>query len=583
MTDRRAERRLAAILAADLVGFSRMMRADETGTLARLNAIRGEVIEPGIAAHGGRMVKNTGDGAIVEFPSAVDAVQFAVAMQAELAERNATAAGETRMDFRIGINVGDVIVEAGDLFGDGVNLAARLEGIADPGGVLLSASTHEQVRKKLDLAFEDLGTRALKNIDEPVHVYRVIAQDAPRAAAATADADDRPSIAVLPFDNMSGDPDQAFFADGLVEDLLTTLSKLSGPRVIARNSSFVYKGQAVDVREVARQLGVRHVLQGSVRRGGNRIRITAQLIDATDGSHLWAGRYDRSVDDIFAVQDEITLALATEMQVRLTEGEQARTRYATTSNFDAWTHWVEGLHHFRKPVTRENLFRARDCWEKALALDPGSATLHAMIGFVYYGDARFGWRDDRATALAGAMTHVERALELDPDCHDAFTSRSLCRMLEHRHDAAVADARRAVALAPNSADAAAFACFVLASAGRPEEGLAEIEKAIRLSPHHPPYYLGHLGNCNRLAGRTDAAIAAFKAVHARSPGFGLADLVITYGRSGRPDKARETAAELLGLRRDFTVKGWLATQFRADAADLAADAEALRAAGVPER
>ena len=370
---------------------------------------------------------------------------------------------------------------------------------------------------------------------------------------------------------MSGDGEQDYFCDGLVEDIITTLSKVAGLRVIARNSSFVYKGRSVDVREAAKQLGVRYVLEGSVRKSGNRIRVTAQLIDAKDGTHLWAERYDRAVDDIFAIQDEITLVVATEMQVKLTEGEQARLRYTTTNNVEAWTYWVQGLSHFRQPVTKEKFGPARLCWEKALALDPTSAPLNAMLGFMHYADARFGWWDDRETALGKARAYADRALELDPENADAYTTSSLELMMKGRYDEAVEHAKRAVQLAPGSADAATFACFVFASSGYPEEALAQIERAMNLSPNYPANYLGHLGNAYRLTGKIEEAITAFKAYDARNPGSGLTDLVIAYQENGQPDEARRTAERLLAARRDFTIASWLKTQFRRDAARLEAD------------
>ena len=392
---------------------------------------------------------------------------------------------------------------------------------------------------------------------------------------------DKTSIAVLPFHNISGDPEQEYFADGLVEDIITTLSKLAGLRVIARNSSFVYKEQAVDVRDVARQLGVRYILKGSVRKAGKRIRITAQLIDANSGSHVWAERYDRALDDFFAVQDEITLVLATEMQVELTEGEQARLHYTTTGNVEAWTHWVKGLSHYRQAVTKEKFTPAMSCWQKALALDPASAALHGMMGYMHYMDVRFGWWDEKQTALEKARTHATRALELDPDNPDGHTASSLTLLLEGYYDEAAGHARRAARLAPGSADAVAFACVVLANVGNPQEAVAHGERAMVLSPNYPASYLGQLGNAYRLAGRIEEAIAAFKAYHAREPGFGLSDLVIVYQQTDRPAEAKRTAQELLSVRRDFTIAAWAKTQFRADSVGIEADVAALRAAGLP--
>ena len=385
-------RKLAAILAADVVGYSRLAGADEDRTLARLRALRSDLIDPTIAVHHGRAVKRTGDGALVDFRSVVDAVRCAIEVQNGMIERNAGLPPERRIEFRIGIHLGDVVEESdGDLMGDGVNIAARIEAIADPGGISLSHAAYEQVRDKVAQNFVDRGEQSLKNIARPIRVYALAREPATRAvpaapatpAAAALRTPEKPSIAVLPFQNMSGDAEQEHFCDGLVEDIITTLSKLAGLRVIARNSSFVYKGRSVDVREAAKQLGVRYILEGSVRKSGNRIRVTSQLIDASDGTHLWAERYDRSIDDIFAIQDEIALILATEMQVKLTDGEQARLRYTTTHNVEAWTCWVQGLFCYRQGLNKENSSAARQWWEKALALDPNSGVLNAMLGFLH--------------------------------------------------------------------------------------------------------------------------------------------------------------------------------------------------------
>ena len=416
-----------------------------------------------------------------------------------------------------------------------------------------------------------------------MRVYRVEldGDGATQVVAPASVVADKPSIAVLPFQNMSGDAEQDHFCDGLVEDIITTLSKLAELRVTARNSSFVYKGRSVDVRDAAKQLGVRYILEGSVRKSGNRIQITAQLIDAKDGTHLWGERYDRAVDDIFAIQDEITLVVATEMQVKLTEGEQARLHYTTTRNIEAWTYWVQGQSEFRQAPNKEQNRRMRSYWEKALALDPHSAALNAMLGFAHYADARYSLWDNRETALAKARSYVERALELDPENSDAYTTSSLVYLLHGRHDEAVADARRAIELAAGSADAAAFASFVFASSGYADEAKNQIEKAMALSPNYPPYYLGHLGNAYRLLGRTEEAIASLKAYDARSPGFGLADLVIAYQESGQPDEAKQTAKRLLTIRPSFTIASWLKTQFRRDTDRLEGGVAALRAASLP--
>jgi len=587
MAETRAERRLAAILATDVVGYSRMMGGDEEGTLAALKSLRKSLIDPKIAEYRGRVVKTTGDGALVEFASTFDAVRCAIDIQRVMPERNADIPPGRKIEFRIGINVGDIIVDGDDIFGDGVNVAARLESISEPGGICISDVVHQQVSGRVEALFDDLGDQNLKNIARPVRAYRIAlkeAQAAPPAASTAAAAfatPDMPSIAVLPFQNMSGDAEQDHFCDGLVEDIITTLSKLAGLRVIARNSSFVYKGRSIDVREAAKQLGVRYVLEGSVRKSGNRIRITAQLIDAKDGAHLWAERYDRAIDDIFAIQDEITLVLAAEMQVKLTEGEQARLRYTTTHNVEAWTCWVRGLASFRQAVTKENNASALLCWEKALALDPTSAPLNAMLGFIHCLDARFGWWDDRETAIIKARAYADRALQLDPNNADGHIALGLLFWLRGQYDEAIYNARKAVQLAPGSTDVAELASFILTPSGSPEEGLVLIQKATTLSPNHPPMYLGILGNAYRLSGQIDEAIAAFEAYNARSPGFGLVDLVIAYQENGQANKANDAAKRLLSARRDFTIAAWLKTQSRRDAGRLDADIAALRVAGLP--
>ena len=583
MADERLQRRLAAILSADVVGDSRLMGIDEAGTLARLNALRREVIDPTIAAHSGRIVKLMGDGALVEFASAVDAVICAIEIQRQICERDTGKSEGNPIQFRIGINVGDVIIQGDDILGDGVNIAARLEGIAEPGGISISEDVWRQVQGKVAAIFIDAGEQSLKNIARPVRVYRVEfdKECATSAAQPPLSSRDKPSIAVLPFQNLSGDSEQDYFCDGLVDDILTSLSKLAGLRVIARNSSFSYKGRSVD--DAVKQLGVRYILEGSVRKSGNRLRISAQLIDARDGTHLWAERYDRAIDDIFAIQDEITLVLATEMQVKLTEGEQARLRYTTTTNVEAWTYWAQGLSHFRQSMSKEKMHAARLCWEKALALDPTSAALNGMLSSAHWLDARFGWWDDRETALAKARIYADRALELDPENADAVTASSIALTMNGQYDEAVAHARRAVELAPGSADAAHFASFVLASAGYAKEAVGESKRAMALNPNYPPYYLGNLGYALRLAGQVEEAITAFKAYDAQVPGsgFGLTDLVILYQQSGQPDEAKQTAERFLSARPDFTITSWLKTQTIRDAAHLDADVNALRSAGLP--
>ena len=593
MAAERMERRLAAVLAADVAGYSRLMGADEEGTLARLKAVRKTLVDPTIAAHRGRIVKTTGDGMLVEFASAVDAARCAVEVQRGVATQNAEVPQDVRIEFRIGIHVGDIIIDDNDIFGDGVNIAARLEGIAEAGGIYLSDDAYRQIRGKVDIAFVDMGPQDLKNIAEPIRAWRIqfggtSALKSPKDVSVGSGqvllVPEKPSIAVLPFQNMSGDSDQEYFSDGLVDDILTSLSKLAGLRVIARNSSFVYKGKSVDVREAAKHLGVQYILEGSVRKSGDRIRITTQLIDARDGAHLWAERYDRVIDDIFAVQDEITLILATEMQVRLTEGEQARLRYTTTKNVEAWTYWVQGLSHYRQSISKEKIASAVACWEKALGLDPTSAALNAMLGFMHLLDARFSWWDDPQMAVGKARALIDKALELDPDNADAYLAAGGLFWFERHFDEAVAHARRAVQLAPGSADVANLASFYFTSAGFPEEAVVQSKKAIALNPNYPPNYLGNLGYAHRLAGQVAESISAFKAYDARVPGsgYGLTDLIILYQQNGHPEEAKRTAERLLAARPGFTTASWLKTQVMRDAVRLEADAAALRAAGLPQ-
>jgi len=582
MADARPQRRLAAVLAADISGYSRLMEADEAGTLAALRLIWREQFDPAVAAHDGRVVKRMGDGALVEFASAVDAAECAVAVQREMASRNAALAGDRAIEFRIGVNLGDILIDGDDILGDGVNLAARLEAAAPPGGILVSDAVHAQIRGKTDIPFRDAGSLTLKNIAQPVRAWRWDpdgAGSAPEAKLAW--TDDAPSVAVLPFDNMSSDPEQEYFADGLAEDIITTLSKLNGLTVIARNSSFAYKGRAVDVRQAARELGVRYVLEGSVRRGGNRIRINVQLIDATTGGHVWAARYDRTIDDIFAVQDEITLNVATELQVHLTEGEQARLRYTTTTNVAAWELWIQGATFVHTHVTRDGIGRAREYWEKALALDPGSAPLNAQLGLVHYGAARYGWWGTREAELARAEAYAGAALDLDPQNGEAHLVLALVNLIRHRHDEAVALVRQALDLAPGSADIANFASQVLCYSGLAAEALPHVERSFRLCPVYPAHYLDEVGLANRLLGNHEAAIAGYREYSRRSPGFGDAGLAIIYQNLGRTDEARGAIRRLRAARPGLTCAGWAKTQFFKDSAQLESDLGALRAAGLP--
>src|SRR5437016_14113787 len=391
-------RRLAAILAADVAGYSRLMGADEEGTLDRLKALRRELLDPKIAEHRGRIVKTSGDGLLVEFAGVVDAVRCAVAVQQAMPERNTGAGADNRIELRIGINLGDVIVEGDDLYGDGVNIAARIEALADAGGVFVSNTVHDQVRDRLPFGFEDLGEQQVKNIARPVRVYRVrdVGSVAKAGAAPALPLPDKPSIAVLPFANISGDPEQEYFADGMVEEIITAVSKVRWFFVIARNSTFTYKGHAVDVKQVGRELGVRYVLEGSVRKSGNRIRVTAQLVEAATGNHVWAERYDRDLADIFAVQDEITERLVAAIEPELYEAEQVRSQSKRPDSLDAWECVIRALSCIGQGTRDENTEAEALC-RRAIAIAPGYGRAHSLLAWALL--RRTVWSGDLGTVV----------------------------------------------------------------------------------------------------------------------------------------------------------------------------------------
>ena len=434
---------------------------------------------------------------------------------------------------------------------------------------------------------KELGSEALSTV--PGRGYRFVMKvndaeaAAPAAPAKTLPVPSRPSIAVLPLVNISGDPEQEYFADGLTDDIITTLSKISGLTVIARASSFFYKGRDADVRQVGRELGVRYVLEGSVRNHAGRTRIAARLIDSETGMHVWAERYDRAVEDMFALQDEIALILVTELQVNLTEGEQARLRQSSIRNMEAWSYWIRGLACFNRAVlTREGMTTTLMFWQHAARLDPQSAVIQAMLGMLYYIDARFGYWNTRDTALAKGTAHVEKALACDAESSDAYMVQGLLLLLQGRHEEAVAASRLSLAYCPNGADAAAFAAFVLANAGAGAEAALEIERAIKLCPMFPSYYFGHMGLAYREAGRIGEAIAAFEAYDRTNAGRGVTDLVIIHEQLGDTGTARKWADRLLSVFPDFTIGAWRKTQFRSNQESLERDVQSLRALGLPE-
>ncbi len=542
----RVQRRLAAVLAADVAGYSRLMGLDEEGTLSRLKAVRKALVDPTIAAHRGRIVKTTGDGMLVEFASAVDAVRCAIEVQHGIAGQSADRLPHTRIEFRIGIHVGDIIFDDNDIFGDGVNIAARLEGIAEPGGVCISDDTYRQIRDRVDAAFDDKGETALKNIARPVRVFALAGAQQPATKVIEPvpplALPDKPSIAVLPFQNMSGDPEQEYFADGMVEDIITELSRIRWLFVIARNSSFTYKGQAVDVKRVARELGVRYVLEGSVRKGGNRVRITAQLIDAISGAHIWAERYDRDLNDIFAVQDEITASVAGVIEPALAEAEQQRVLRKPPERLDAWEAYQRGLWHFNKFGPDDNR-TAQTYFRRAIALEPNFAPGH--YGYALALQWEIWHFSTRPFSDVQGIPLEEARLGVSLDDKDGTAHAVLAHMLMWggEWEAAIAEARTALVLNPNSSFVISMLGCVLGFGGYREEALDRLRQAMRASPNDPLTWLWTLwtGMIQFYSRKFDAAVDTLHQVGRLRPGATQAQVGIaaSLAHLGRLDEARD--------------------------------------------
>ena len=553
MAEARVERRLAAIFAGDIAGYTRLMGADEEGTLSRLNAHRREFLEPKVADHRGRIVKRTGDGILIEFASAVDAARCAVEIQQGMIKRNASVPQNRRIEFRIGIHVGDVIIEDGDIFGDGVNIAARLEGIAQPGGICISDDAYRQVRGKLDANFQDAGEQELKNIAQPVRVYQLQpsggASEAPRLALL-----DKPSIAVLPFQNMSGDPGQEDFADGMVEDIITSLSKIHRLFVIARNSTFTYKNRPVDIRQVARELGVRYVLEGSVRRAGDRLRVAAELIEAVSGTHVWAERYDRPVRDVFDVQDEITKEIVLALSIELTDGERARVFGRSTRSLEAWLAAMRGFEHWAEGSPK-GIREARVHFERAASIDPNYTIAWAFIGWTHFTEVRFGFSSDPRASLAKAAELAEKCIAMSPDDPQAHGIRAGVWVVQGRFDDAVRECEIAIAGAPS--DAYLWCVFgrVLICAGDAARGERALREAMQLNPFHPSYYRGILGNALEELGRNAEAIEILTESVRRDPDYfsGHLRLASLYGLGDQIELAKAELAAALRINPKFTM------------------------------
>ncbi len=552
MAEERVQRRLAAILAADVVGYSRMMREDEMGTLAQLKVLRKEVFDPRVAEHNGRIVKTTGDGVLVEFASAVDATECAIKVQRALARRNEDVPASHRIELRIGVNLGDIIVDGDDIYGDGVNVAARLEGLCDPGGVYVSAVVHDQVESKIEVSFEDLGEHTVKNIDKPIRVYRVTDQAGAPVKSTTAEGaygplplPDKPSIAVLPFDNMSGDADQAYFSDGITEDIITELSRFHSLFVIARSSSFAFRGEKVEVVDVARRLGVHYVVEGSVRKAANRVRVTVQLIDGATGRHLWAERYDRDLEDIFAVQDEITQAIVSTLPGRLEEAARDRAERKPTSNMTAYDYQLLGTQRLWR-WTPDDIVEAGRLAQKAVDLDPRFARAHALVTATHLWVVPL--QAAREGALEDALKHAEIAVTLDEE--DSWSRAMLGMTLYElrQDDEGEIQCRRAVALNPNDADANIIRGVWLVYLGNVEEGREWITKAFRLNPYPPSWYHWYRNLLEFSSRNYEEAARSINRIRPLDR-WHRAYLAACYARMGRMEEARAEIKAFVEARR----------------------------------
>jgi adenylate cyclase len=586
MAEERLQRRLAAILSADVVGYSRLMGIDEAGTLSRLNVLRRELIDPTIAANSGRIVKLMGDGALVEFASAVDAVTCAIDIQRQIKKHEADCPEARPIQFRIGINVGDIIIDGQDILGDGVNVAARIEGIAEPGGISISEDAWRQVKGKVPVNFIDAGEQNLKNIDRPVRIYRLDLAPKGKAHSAPPKAQpaqsDKPSIAVLAFNNMSGDPEQEYFSDGISEDIITDLSKLSELYVIARNSTFTYKGKPVDVKQVGRELGVRYILEGSVRKAGGRVRVTGQLIDTESGAHVWADRFDRDLTDIFAVQDELTREIIAALKIKLTAEKKHQLIRNTAINEEAYDFFLRGRERAWLNTKTGNV-EARRLLGRAVEINPNFAAAHAFIGFTHVNDYINGWGESPEQSLRIGLEIAERAVQLDeaePQCHYIL---AVALGLSGQIDRALAEGRRCVALAPNLAQGHHTIARTLTFSGDPAGAINTLEGYMRLDPLYPDMALHFLAEARVSLGQFDEAITALKQRLERSPdsATSLALLASCYGNLGRMDDARAAWAQVMKIAPDFSIERQRRILPYKNPADFERRIEGLRKANIP--
>ena len=559
MNTQEFKRKLTAVFSADVAGYSKLMGEDEAATVKTLEAYK-QVMFSLVKQHRGRVIDSPGDNLLAEFASVVDAVKCAVKVQETLERKNAELPENQRMAFRIGVNLGDIIEEEGRIYGDGVNIASRIEGLAEAGGICISGTAFDHVESKLGLEFEYLGEKSVKNIRKPLRVYRVKTElEVPGAETSPkVTLPDRPSIAVLPFVNMSDDPKQEYFSDGITEEIITWLSKIPRLFVTARNSAFTFKSKPVRVREVGQQLGVRYIMEGSVRKSGDRVRVTAQLIDVNSEQHVWADRYDRELKDIFAVQDEITMNIVVALQVQLTEGDQARLRASGTENLEAYLKLLQAREYFHQMSKEGNLLSRQKALE-AVALAPDYASAYAGISWTYLLETWLGWSDVPRQSIALAMEYAQKCLALDASLSDGHAALGLVYLVMRQWDKAIEECELAASLNPNSADAIAILAIVYRSVGRVEEALALLKKAIRLNPMPPDWYLHDLGSCYRLMGRYGEAVAALKRVLDRNPTYlnSRVNLIATYVRSGREEDARAEAAEVLRQTPNFSIERFL--------------------------
>ncbi len=579
------QRRLIAILVADMAGYSRLMEIDESGTLARLKTHRLELIDPTIERHKGRFIKSTGDGFLAEFASVDAAAQCALTIQRRMSKRNYDVPTDRRILFRMGLNIGDVIVEDGDVFGDGVNIAARLEQLADIGGICVSEAVRDQLARQPGLKIEDMGEHRVKSISRLIRAYRLVVDDLADGAAPQLQAHQRPpaleqpSVAVLPFVNMSSDPEQDFFADGLTEDIITALSHFRELTVISRNSTFAFKGKSIKVQDFARTLNVRYVVEGSVRKAGNRVRVTAQVIDAQSDHHVWAGRYDRELADIFDIQDDVTSSIVSTVFGRVEAAEQERVKRQTTENMAAYECVLaaKSLHHRSTHADNE---KALELIARAVELDPDYAHAHAWKACIIGQAWTYGWAANMETAQTSVMEALKIAQGLDDNDSDVHRILAAVNIMQNNHDRSLFHQERALSLNPNDDLIVVQHGEVLTWLGRPEEGIDWIKRAMRLNPHHPQRFWNHLGRAQFVARRYPDAIDSFGHITTLDQ-FQHAFLAASHAMAGNSEKAMLHADSIIGLNAKFSVEAFLATLHYKQMADIEHHREALSRLRLP--